>query len=103
MIHGAPAGFWKPLVASVHGKVPGGAVERISNAAVAPRPFFSSFLSMRGKRLSEQRNARVLIEEADGKVKATIVMEKLDAGKDEPVRILDGAGGVVAKVVGNLS
>jgi len=40
-------------------KVPGGNVaEGFSITDVAPRPFFPSFLSMRDKRLSEQRNSR---------------------------------------------
>jgi N-acetylmuramic acid 6-phosphate etherase len=47
--------------------------------------------------------AAVLLEEAGGHVKTAIVMAKLDLGADQARAYLDTAGGLIARVVGDLT
>jgi N-acetylmuramic acid 6-phosphate etherase len=47
--------------------------------------------------------AAVLLEQAGGHVKTAIVMAKLDLGADQARAYLDGAGGLIARVVGDLT
>lgn len=46
--------------------------------------------------------ARELVGEADGKVKVAIVMGKMAVGREEAERLLEEAGGLVSRVVGDL-
>jgi N-acetylmuramic acid 6-phosphate etherase len=50
----------------------------------------------------ERHEARALLDQAGGGVKAAIVMGKLGLGREEARTLLDEAGGVVSRVVGDL-
>ena len=51
----------------------------------------------------DRMESRSLLESAGGHVKRALVMGKLAVGREEADRLLDEAGGVVSKVVGDLS
>ncbi len=88
----------------------GNLAERSSITAVAPRPFFPSFLSMTDKRLSEQRTpgpARTgllssigmvdLINSEAGTAAAAVAKER-----EEPTSLLNGAEGHASRAADSL-